>query len=164
MPVRRRLQAIGEKEIPPWMFMAGDGSQRAGGAEARRAWSRVRRVVWAGCRRFDIPGAAEAFDGLTADAFRGLNDPRPFLGSTGDGRPVVSRRGASELFRAEVAEWFAADRANVAAFARTAAGHSIGDFLAMMLADLDALEQAWRAGMCRPLSNGWYGDGVRRAG
>jgi hypothetical protein len=101
-------------------------------AEARRAWPRARRAMWAQTYRLSLPRPAIVFDHITMDG-------RDLLWATLDDEAAFSL--------AAVRDALAADLRRVVGFRRrdSSGAHAISDYLDMWLSDLSAVEALARA-------------------
>jgi hypothetical protein len=99
-------------------------------AEARAAWPVARRLVWATYHRFTVPAAATHFDGLSADSPAAVRD-----GWYEATFPLDDVLAALRRDRARLAAFSADDVAGAAA---------IADYLDMLRADFDIVEQTAR--------------------
>ncbi|MGE0451811.1 MAG: hypothetical protein AB7Q29_19715 [Vicinamibacterales bacterium] len=146
-----------------WSFFTGDPVYPTTDA-ARRAWRRgtTRRAVWSITSCGSLPGAALAYDGLTADAEQFVRYGWPgHVVKTPEQLPH-----ALDLVRG--------DRAAVDRFrtAEPTAARAIADYLDHWLAYLDIVEQAMRVSVEPPLGacdawnmlgrSGTYADAVAR--
>jgi hypothetical protein len=110
-------------------------------AEARRAWERNRRALWARAHRFQLPGPAKVYDRLTLEG-------RDFVLWSWNHVPPFDLPGCLEVI--------ASDRANLEAFRQTRGARSIADYLDLFAADIDMVEHTARdlatypAGTWRP--------------
>ncbi len=138
--IRRRTSgeaAVSPELLEAFVWGAGDQftetyfgpSPFATQAEARAAWPRCRRTVWAQCHRMRLPRAAEVFDGLTLDGLAFIRSHWNHVGS-------FDLEGALAALDE--------DRKNLAAFEQTGGAAAIADYLALLRRDLDAIEQAAR--------------------
>jgi len=100
-------------------------------AEARAAWPRCRRSVWATYKRFSVPAAASRFDQVT------IHSCDVTLDGWGHGKTFPLARALAAV---------ATDRRNLAAFrVRDPDGaKAIEDFLAQLEEDLATIEAAAR--------------------
>lgn len=138
MPVRKGPARIESREVDPlscfhWSDTGlespiGEGYYQTE-AEARRAWEKHRRAVWARCHRFQLPGPAKVYDGLTLE---GLAFVRWNWGNV----PPFDVSAALDAL--------AVDRANLAAFRNRRGAKSIRDYLDLFASDLDLIEHTAR--------------------
>jgi hypothetical protein len=139
MPVRKKLARAAVQAVDPinafsWSAR-GDGCDHVLGephfktqAEARRAWERHRRAVWAITTRFTLPGPAVYFDGLSLSSL-----------------DFVRSRWNHVAF--DLSAFLAAvafDRERLEAFRRTGAGRQVEDYLRLLARDLQSVEDAAR--------------------
>jgi hypothetical protein len=96
--------------------------------DAREAWPRCRRAVWALTFRMRVPDAARIFDGVTLDSAAAI-------------RSAFSH---STFPLADVLRTLARDRAALADFCRREPKAGIDDYLDIFRADLNLIEQQAR--------------------
>lgn len=132
MPVRPRLQPIAAPQVDPHIFAFGDGTWSyfndpvyRDAATAERHWRRVRRAVWASVNRGRVPGAAEAYDGLSFASIAALRSEMSV--------------SANPFWLQRILDALDDDRARLAAFreAHPVDAKAIGDYLDMLADDFD---------------------------
>src|SRR5690242_15917891 len=96
--------------------------------EARKAWERSRRLVWAMTYRFSLPTPAELWDGLTLD-----------------GLELVRQMWNHDVFDlGAVLTALQEDREHLSRFAKTRGATPIQDYLSLLTLDLDRIEDTAR--------------------
>ena len=170
MPIRKRIGALRTQTVDPIRAfkLSATGldpyfgpDRYATEPEARAAWQRARRAVWAQEPCWRIPGPAEVYDGLTCHTFA-----------------AMALADCSLQFDASrVLPAIAQDRAALATFRaqQPKAAGSIADYLDVWTAFLDraeheahaqhGLDLMARRGFVRPehWQRGTYADAVRRS-